>query len=326
MIRVGFIGFGTFATLRYEILSSFENVSCIGFFDTAKVDTFLGLKQYKDLDELLKLVDSVIISLPPFFAADMVRKCLRQKLHVFCEKPPGVDFRSLAGIDDLSEGLVLAYGFNHRLHSSIQKIKEIVDSQEMGRILWMRGRYGKEVDESYRLSWRCDKTLNGGGILIDQGIHLLDIMDWLAGGFDVTQAILSDSYLGIDKVEDNAFVGLMSSKTGISASLHSTITQWRYLFSLEIFLEEGALILNGLRTRSGRYGDEKLTIKRRGAPGGEDEIIEYPDNESWFREILSFIRAIETSCPYPYANINDAQNIMKLLDNVYKNALWVSRQ
>ena len=153
-----------------------------------------------------------------------------------------------------------------------------------------------KVDENYVNTWRCDKKLNGGGIVIDQGIHLLDIMQQIAGEFDRTQSLLSCRYLKKEGIEDNAFINLYSSSTNISASMHSTITQWRYLFSFEIFLEKGSLILNGLRTNSGKYGDEVLVIKPEngGSYGGDtnDTKIEFTENTSWKKEMDEFLSSL----------------------------------
>jgi 1,5-anhydro-D-fructose reductase (1,5-anhydro-D-mannitol-forming) len=97
------------------------------------------------------------------------------------------------------------YGFNHRHHGSIQRMKAIVESGEMGRILWMRGRYGKEVDASYFETWRAKPELAGGGILLDQGIHMLDLFLHLCGGFDEVHAFVSNLYWKIEGIEDNVF-------------------------------------------------------------------------------------------------------------------------
>jgi len=309
-INIGYIGFGRFAQLRHSILLKIPNISFIGYFDTNQ-----GLSHQFDLDifdsaeDLLASVDAVIISVPPAFAAIFCKQALAKGVHVFCEKPPAIRLADLDGLEQFSDDLVLGYGFNHRLHDSVMKIKEIIDSREMGGILWMRGRYGKEVDSDYKDNWRASKKLNGGGILIDQGIHLLDIMDWLAGGFDVVQSILSDSYLNVKGVEDNAFLNLYCSRNEISASLHSTITQWRYLFSLEIFLEMGSLTLNGLRTGSGRYGEELLTIRPKvdGAYEGEigDQEFNYLVNNSWEREMIGFASSIRDAKPYPYSGLSE---------------------
>jgi 1,5-anhydro-D-fructose reductase (1,5-anhydro-D-mannitol-forming) len=324
MINVGYIGFGRFARHRHTILSEIKDIKFIGYFDVNKdLQHDIDIVRYETVEKLLDKLDAVFISVPPFYAPSFCKKALSKNTHVFCEKPPAINCRDLDGLAEASHNLVLAYGFNHRLHDSIIKIKEIIVSNKLGRILWMRGRYGKEVDDNYKDNWRCDKKLNGGGILIDQGIHLLDIMDWLAGGFDVNQSILSDNFLNINGVEDNAFLNLYSSKNKIPASLHSTITQWRHLFSLEIFLEKGSIVLNGLRTSSGSYGDEILTIR----PLNTNSILKdkeecYPVNKSWGREMESFIRCIKESKPYAHSGLKEARNIMQLLDSIYANAVW----
>jgi 1,5-anhydro-D-fructose reductase (1,5-anhydro-D-mannitol-forming) len=324
MLKVGFIGFGSFAQLRLAIVKRFDDVKCVGFFDPYALILDSDLKRFQTREELIDAVDVIIVSVPPIFAPDAVVAALNKGRHVFCEKPPSINSSELAKIDKPSSGVVLAYGFNHRLHDSVVKIKNVIDNNALGKILWMRGRYGKEVDDEYRKNWRCDKNLNGGGILIDQGIHLLDLMNWLSGGFDYVQSILSDGYLNIEGVEDNAFINLSSSKTGIVASLHSTITQWRYLFSLEIFCEKGAIVLNGLKTRSGSYGDEVLTIRHRDRDARiSDEEILYEKNNSWDREMRAFFESILAGQDYPYAGFDQAHEIMTLLDNLYDSAIWI---
>lgn len=325
MIKVGFIGFGSFAKHRLKLLSQISYVHTIGFYDPYINENFDNLECFSDPEILLYNVDAVIIAVPPFVAPEYSYLALSNNVHVFCEKPPATNVEDLNKLKNFSDKLVLAYGFNHRLHDSIIKIKSIVDNKQMGEILWMRGRYGKEVNKDYINNWRCDYAKNGGGILIDQGLHLLDIMNWLAGGFDNNQTVLSNNYLQIANVEDNAFINLYSSSSSISASLHSTITQWRYLFSLEIFLENGSLILNGLRTRSGSYGDETLSI-RPNIPLDHldlrEEEISYLLNDSWSLEMKTFVDSVLNNEPYPYCKLPDAINIMELLNNIYKNAKW----
>ena len=329
-IKVGFIGFGHFGQRRAGILATFDDVELVGFFDpvAAQLDS-PSLVSFGSVELLFRSVDAVIISVPPKFAADYCRKALEQGVHVFCEKPPATSTAELGQVMSSDSNCVLAYGFNHRLHESIIEIRRIVEGGSLGNILWMRGRYGKETDDDYLSSWRCNKSLNGGGILIDQGIHLLDLMDWMAGGFDVVQALLSDSYLGVDNVEDNAFINLCSSHNNIVASLHSTITQWRYLFSFELFFEKGAVTLNGLRTGSGNYGRETLTVKpdKSGSYNGscDDFEHEYHVNNSWGTEMSSFIESIKNGQKYPYAGINEAMNIMTLIEKIYSSAHWSHR-
>lgn len=325
-MRVGFIGYGLFAGLREALLAAHEGVELVGFYDPYWTERHTRLKRYAELDELLQNVDSVIVSVPPKLAPGYVSSALKAGRHVFCEKPAAVSVSQLLQVKPfLSSSLVLAYGFNHRQHSSIQHMRSVIDSNKLGKILWMRGRYGKEVDENYSSTWRCDKSLNGGGILIDQGIHMVDLMSYLANGFDGAQAVLSDSFLGIDGVEDNGFITLFSRKSKISASIHSTITQWRYLFSLEIFLEQGSMILNGLRTNSGRYGEEILTIKPnlKCTAYTNDQEYKYSENSSWRQELDEFISACKQGKQYPFARFDDAVETTKLVDLIYNNAEWL---
>ena len=214
------------------------------------------------------------------------------------------------------------YGFNHRHHDSIIKAKELVDSGAYGRILWMRGRYGKSVDQSFYSDWRSKRELAGGGIMMDQGIHMLDLFLMMAGDFEEVQAFVSNLYWKLD-VEDNVFA-TFRNKNGLVASLHSTMTQWRHLFSFEIFLERGYIVINGLLTDSGAYGEEEMTIakNRTTAPAAtwsDDERFCYSVNNSWRYEIESFFDAIELDRPVCVGTSQDALKLMRLMDKIYED-------
>ena len=325
-MKVGLIGYGRFAKLREVCLinSDVLDVEVVGYFDPYCTDKILI--RFSTIEALLEKVDAVIISVPPRLAPGYVQLSLTAGKNVFCEKPAAVSSDNLRVIDEsLAQGKVLAYGFNHRVHSSVIRMKQVIDGKKLGHILWMRGRYGKEVDDSYPDTWRCNKDLNGGGILIDQGIHMVDLMAHLSGGFDGAQAVLSSSYLNIPGVEDNGFITLYSTSQKISASIHTTLTQWRYLFSLEVFLENGSIVLNGLRTKSGNYGDEILTIKPNSRNEKKISFTEetFPENTSWQREIDAFLLSCHTGINYPYARFGDAQRTTALIDLIYKEATWI---
>jgi len=325
-MKIGLIGYGKFAKLREECLrcSNIANVEVVGYFDPYCSDR--NLKKFSDVSSLLKKADSLIISVPPSLAPEYVQLCLEAGKNVFCEKPAAINITSFNQIDeDLLQNNILAYGFNHRVHPSIIKMKQAIDGKKLGSILWMRGRYGKEVDDDYSNTWRCNKDLNGGGILIDQGIHMIDLMAYLSGGFDGANAVLSTNYLKLPGVEDNGFVTLYSTSKKISASIHTTVTQWRYLFSLELFLEKGSIILNGLRTKSGNYGDEILSIKPNTQNEHSIDFSEerFSENISWQTEIDAFLSSCATGTKYPYAGYQDAQSTTKLIDLIYRKAVWL---
>ena len=325
-MKVGLIGYGRFAKLREQCLihSDVLDVEVVGYFDPYCNDE--KLKRFSTVEAFLEKVDAVIISVPPSLAPGYVQLSLEAGKNVFCEKPAAISSDNLREIDeDLSQSKVLSYGFNHRVHPSVIKMKQVIDGKKLGHILWMRGRYGKEVDDSYSDTWRCNKALNGGGILIDQGIHLVDLMSHLSGGFDGAQAVLSSNYLNIAGVEDNGFITLYSTSNKISASIHTTVTQWRYLFSLEIFLEKGSIVLNGMRTKSGNYGDEILTIKPNSLNETKISFTEeiFAENTSWQKEIDAFLLSCDTGVNYPYAGFGDAQRTTALIDLIYKGAIWI---
>jgi predicted dehydrogenase len=325
MIRVGIIGFGKMGRIRAQAIRESGRGEVISVFDCAPAAITEPALVAASPESILAdpRIEGVFICTPNYLNKPLTIAALSAGKHVFCEKPPAftaADMEEIRAVE-MESGKCLMYGFNHRHHESIRKMKHIVDSGEMGRLLWMRGRYGKEVDDSFFQGWRAKKELAGGGIMLDQGIHMLDLFCYLGGGFDEVQAMVSNLYWKIEGVEDNVFVNLRSSKTGVCASLHSTMTQWRYLFSLEVFLERGALVLNGLKTASGAYGDEDLAIKhnrqnQQGLYATEERIIYHTDT-SWASEVNIFLTSIATNGQVNIGCSADALIIMNLIDLIY---------
>ena len=270
-------------------------------------------------------IDAVFICTPNYLNKPLTIQALESGKHVFCEKPPAFNSREIKKIiiAENKSGKKLMYGFNHRHHESIRHMKKLIDSNEYGMVLWMRGRYGKSVDKSFFDTWRANKELAGGGILLDQGIHMLDLFIMFGGEYDSVQADVSNLYWNLE-IEDNVFAIYKNTRTGVVASLHSTMTQWRHLFSLEVFLEKGYLVLNGLKTSSGTYGDEILSIakNRTAAPAAtweDEEHITFHDNDSWNSEVNHFFDAIKNDTPIQVGNSTDALAVMKLIDKTYGN-------
>lgn len=326
MINCGIIGFGKMGHIRAKAIEESGWGKVTAIWDAFPVDT-KGYKVAASDQTLIQdpSIEAVFICTPNHRIVPLCKAALQTGKHVFSEKPPAFNAREVEEVIAIerTSGRKLMYGFNHRHHASIQKIKQIVDSGEMGRILWMRGRYGKEVDETFFHSWRAKKELAGGGIMLDQGIHMLDLFLYLGGGFDEVQAMVSGLYWKIDGIEDNVFANFRSSKTGICASLHSTMTQWRYLFSFEVFLEKGALVLNGLKTSSGAYGNEDLAIKHngdkhlQGSFTSEERLIYHTDT-SWDSEILHFFKCIQNDENISLGTSTDALQLMRIMDMIYR--------
>ena len=323
MYKVGIIGYGKMGQIRHQVISAFEDVQVQLIYDPEKVDTEIEKAQNSDQIIENPEIDAVFTCTPNYLNKPLTIQSLKAGKHVFCEKPPAFTAKDIEEIRAVEKesGKVLMYGFNHRHHASIKYMKKLVDDKEFGKILWMRGRYGKSVDETFYDNWRAKKELAGGGILIDQGIHMLDLFLHLGGNFDNVHASVSNLYWNLS-VEDNVFATLENTKTGLAASLHSTMTQWRHLVSLEVFLEKGYLVLNGLKTSSNAYGEEILTIakNRSTAPAAtwkDEKNITYHTDESWESELTEFFSAIKSNREVKLGNSSDALKLMKIVDKIY---------
>ena len=221
--------------------------------------------------------------------------------------------------------IIIAPSGNNFLNGNYTYRTFLIKFNAIGEILWMRGRYGKSVDKDFCNTWRAKKELAGGGIFLDQGIHMLDLFLMMVGDFDEVKADVSNLFWKLD-VEDNVFA-MFKNKKGQVASLHSTMTQWRHLFSFEIFLEKGHIVINGLLTTSGSYGKEELSCQRNKLSGPavswqQEKKIVYDVNTSWQTEIKLFFDCIKKDKAIPVGNTKDALKLMKLVEKVYKDGVY----
>src|SRR3989339_918108 len=330
-MNIGIIGFGVMGKTRLKTINSMgggHRVTMIS--DPKKIDStgmdLAGIKLTGDYNDIItnKDIGAVFVCTPNYLTKEIVVKALKHNKHVFSEKPPG---RNLAEINEMiaeensNPGIKLMFGFNHRHHDSMIYAKKLIDSKKYGELLWIRGRYGKSVNADFTNTWRAKKEFAGGGIFLDQGIHMLDLFLMMAGEFDEVKAFVSNLYWHLD-VEDNVFA-IFRNRKGQVAQLHSTMTQWRHLFSLEIFLEKGHIVINGLLTNSGAYGKEELSASFNAAAGpgvswDREERIIYSINTSWANETAMFFDSIEKNIPVPVGNSKDAHKLMRLVDMIYK--------
>jgi len=328
-VNIGIIGFGIQGRIRLQTIQKWNGPHRV----TAICDTvepsesdLCGAKYIDRYQDIIKddNIQAIFVCTPNFLTAPVVVAGLNDGKHVFSEKPPG---RTLDETRQMAEALErnprckLMFAFNHRHHESVMTAKRVVDSGDLGDILWMRGRYGKSVVPEFGGSWRAQRKYAGGGILLDQGIHMLDLFLLFLGDLLEVKAYVSNLFWKLD-VEDNVFAIFRNNK-GQVASLHSTMTQWRHLFSMEIFLTKGHVILNGLLTSSGTYGEEELSIARNRFYAGpsvsweNEEKTTYGVNTSWENEMRLFFECIEHDIPVPECNIADALKVMELVDRIY---------
>jgi predicted dehydrogenase len=205
-------------------------------------------------------------------------------------------------------------GFNHRYHPALLKAREIVEAGGIGDLMFLRGRYGHGGRPGYDREWRSKPDLSGGGHMLDQGIHLIDLSRMFLGDFtDVTGYV--HTYFWDMPVEDNAFL-LLRTPHEQTAFLHATCTEWKNLFSLEIYGRTGKLDISGL---GGSYGTERLTYYRMLPEMGPPETTawEYPrGDESWRVEFEEFLKDIKLGRP-SVPGVADAQAALRIAERVY---------
>jgi len=324
-LNIGIVGLGKMGKIRKRVMDSRDDCRVTWICD--QIPLPVSCEFTKDPYELIRqpALDAIFVCTPNHMIKDLVVYALDHGKHVFAEKPPGTSTAQvleMMAAEQRSPGLKLKFGFNHRYHGSMIEAKRRIETGAYGRILWMRGRYGKSVERDFLGNWRSQKKYAGGGILMDQGIHMLDLFLHFCDDFDEVKAFCSNLYWKLD-VEDNVFAILKNSR-GQVASIHSTMTQWRHLFSLEIFLERGYMVINGILSASGKYGKEELTIALNRAVSPEashtrEERYIYEIDASWNDEIEEFVNAIKTNSGIMIGTTRDALKIMKIIEKVYED-------
>ncbi len=338
MMQVGIAGYGVVGKRRRHFVDQRKDMRVVAVCDRSfeaegKLED--GVSYYQSPARLLESepLDALFVCLSNDVAADVTIAGLDKGLHVFCEKPPGRDLSDSARVmqaERQHSGLILKYGFNHRYHDSVKEALAILRSGELGRVLNLRGVYGKSKFISFgaHSDWRTRRDKAGGGILLDQGIHMVDLMRLFAGEFTQIKSFVDNAFWGHD-IEDNAYA-LMRTDSGVVAMLHSTATQWRHRFSLEITLEKGALILSGILSGSKSYGAETLTVLWADAEDDSgdprEQTTHYRKDPSWADEVAEFADAVLRGGKIEAGSSQDAWNTMQLVYRIYcADPDWKSR-
>ena len=326
-LKVGIAGYGVVGKRRRDCVEKNPNLELIAVCDqvfsedASKSD---GIRTYKSYKELLtENLDILIVCLTNDIASEVTIAGLEVGLHVFCEKPPGrnvSDITRVINIEKNKPNLKLMYGFNHRYHDSVQEALKLVHSGEMGKVINLRGVYGKAKLITFNQpDWRTQREISGGGVLLDQGIHMVDLMRLFGGEFKEVNSFISNGHWGYN-VEDNAYA-LMRTNDGIVAMLNSSATQWRHRFHLDINLEKGSVILGGILSGTKSYGAETLTVVKADPDNdmGDpmERITRYNKDHSWATEIDQFIDCIMNNKKIINGNSDDALQTMKLVFKIY---------
>ena len=326
------VGMGRMGKMRYEKLKRHGGFEIVGVCDE-KPENLQGYPEpgYVDWEECLSRCDPEAVFVCTVNAAipKVVCWALSHGKHVFSEKPPG---RDLADADAMRrEGerhpeCVLKFGFNHRYHNCVIEAKALIQSGLIGDVVCARGVYGKAGSPSFPEEWRNDVRLSGGGILLDQGIHMLDLLRYFLGEFDQIMGRSVDTLVWTQlPTEDSAFA-ILKTRDGKLASLHSNALQWRHKFDLDIICTQGYIALNGLITSTNSYGEEKMTYykkdlnARSGALGKPlEHTMCFDQDQSWEHEHQEFYDAVVSGTPIRNGTAQDAVRVMELVERIYGN-------
>jgi len=334
-LRVGIAGYGVVGKRRRHFIDLHPGLKTVAVCDRTFDDegSFAdGVRYSRSYDRLLKEdLDLLFVCMTNDMAAEVTIAGLQRGLHVFCEKPPGRNLDDIARVIEVERGVPqvrLKYGFNHRYHDSVRDALRLIRSGELGRVINLRGVYGKSAIITFQQNdWRSKRALAGGGILLDQGIHMVDMMRLFAGDFVDVHSFVSNDFWHHD-VEDNAYA-LMRTADGVVAMLHSSATQWRHRFHLEIALSEGTIVLSGILSGSKSYGAETITVAYKSANDAGDprEITtRYNQENSWRDEVADFYHCVANGLPVIEGSSLEAFKSMHLVYRIYcADAEWRQR-
>jgi predicted dehydrogenase len=319
--RVAIIGCGLVGEKRMKLLAPGQvTVACDLNLDRARKLAALGpgCEATDSVENAVASanVDCVMIATLNAALAPIARQALAAGKHVLAEKPGAISVRELEELETISKqtGALYRIGYNHRYHPAFLKAREIFESGVLGPMMFLRARYGQGGRIGYDKEWRADPNLSGGGELIDQGVHLIDLAGIFLGEFTQVEGHVA-TYFWDMPVDDNAFLSLRDAE-GRTAWLHASCTEWKNMFSLEIYGRVGKLQMDGL----GRsYGVEKLTyykmLPQMGPP--ETSVWEFPgEDNSWQIEMQEFFEDIRLKRT-PVPGLKEAKAVLQVVERLY---------
>ncbi len=319
-MNIAIIGAGLIGRKRAESLPRGMRLMVVCDVDTERAAQFakdFNCKSETDWKRVVRdpAIAAVMIATPNKYLPMVAAGAIAEGKHVLVEKPGARHAKDMQKIIDAyrKKKVVVAFGYNHRYHPAILKAKALIDSRKFGDVLFMRAKYGHGGRLGYEKEWRFDKDISGGGELLDQGSHLVDLVNYFAGELEYDAGRV-DTLFWNTKLEDTAFIILRGNKT--LANLSATCVEWKNLFCFEIMLKTAKIQIDGL----GRsYGAERLTLYTMSAKMGPPKIQEYsfpPEDMSWERENLDFLRRIQKSDTTD-KSIREAQYVLAIINKAY---------
>jgi len=336
VINTGIIGLGSRGLLRKAIAEKNPAFNLVAVSDAhrpnlPRQETY---RYYEDYRRLLDSgVDAVFVAPQNKYRPKVVIDALARGIHVFCEVPPGrtvSDMEDIIAAEKKAGDRVLGFGFTHRFHGAVRRAKEIADSGKYGKILWMKGIHGKSGGSNFESIWRSNREWAGGGILLDQGIHMADLFLLFGGTFGEVKSVVTTSFWNIP-VDDNAFALLRNSQNQV-AMLHASSAYWKNTYAFEICLEDAFITLRGDITPTGEDGPrETLVVSPRPAREEDRALGLFEESIACFdtaaaakQEVDVFADCIRSGAAVPQGSSGDALRAMKLVDRIYRGdrAWW----
>ncbi len=329
-IRVVIIGMGRMGKTRYDAMKCHGGYEVVAICDSNPSNTDgYAEEKYSNWKECIdnSEIDAVIVCAFNVVIPDIVCYALGKEYSVFSEKPPGrnlADAMRMKEAYEKADSPILKYGFNHRYHNSVIEAKALLDSKILGEVVCARGVYGKAGSPDFTNEWRNNTEISGGGIMLDQGIHMLDLMYYFMGEFTEIQSSVDQLVWKDMPTEDSAF-SILRTAEGKVASLHSSAIQWRHKFSLDLICTKGFISLNGLLTSTNSYGEERVSYYKKdleqktgklGKP--MEHTMCFDEDQSWDYEMKEFYNAVVCEEGVKQGTIEDAVNLMRMLENIYK--------
>ncbi len=326
------IGFGTMGRIRYRAMQrhgGYEIKAVCDIRSEVKQDMPDALLVYSDWKACIEeqKPKAVIVCAVNKMIPEIVCYALKKGCAVFSEKPPGRTLEDALKIQrtyDLCRR-TLKFGFNHRYHNSIIEAKALLDSGLLGKAVCVRGVYGKAGNEHFIEEWRNNKEISGGGILLDQGIHMLDLMRYLLGSELHVKSGMVNNLVWKDLETEDSAIALLESDCHQIASIHSSVLQWRHKFDMDILCTNGYIALNGLLTNSRSYGEESITYYKKdlSAESGKlgrpkEHTMCFDEDHSWDEEMAEFYEAAVNQKPIVHGTAEDAVKVMQIVADIYE--------
>jgi predicted dehydrogenase len=264
-------------------------------------------------------VDVVLVSAANAALAPLTRLAVENGKHVLVEKPGAVNSKQLSEIESAMAGsrAMVRIGYNHRFHPAFRKAYELVREADLGDLMFIRARYGHGGRVGYEREWRADPKLSGGGELIDQGVHLIDLAASFMGEFSTIDGHAT-TYFWDMPVDDNAFLSLRTA-AGQTAWLQVSCTEWKNQFSFEIYFKRAKLHIEGL---GGSYGLERLSYYRMLPEMGPPDtvIYEFPRSDtSWTLELDEFLEDIRCH-RVPNPGLREGRQVLEIVERIYEKS------